>query len=235
MLSPEKIYERLVDLAVIDVPAPNTIAKYIKNLRKPPTKKQQQSWKTFLNNHRKELWAIDFFIVPTLCFKVLYVFIIISHDRRKIEHFGVTANPSSAWVVQQIRESTPYGKTPKYLIHDNDSIFTSKILQEFLINSNIKAKKTAIRAPWQNGVCERMVKIARTELLNHVIPFNERHLESLLREYLQKYYHPVRTHQGINCQTPIQSIKPPETLIKNTNLVSKPILGGLYHSYKKVA
>jgi transposase InsO family protein len=178
---------------------------------------------------------MDFFTVPTLYFKVLYVFIIISHDRRKIEHFAVTTNPSSAWVAQQIREATPFGETPKYLIHDNDPTFTSKLFKEFLSNANIKSKRTGIKSPWQNGICERAVGLLKTELLNHVIPFNQRHLEYLLNNYLKDYYHPVRTHQGLNCQTPILSDKPPETKIEYTNLVSKPILGGLYHSYKKVA
>ena len=235
LLSLEKIHERLVDLNITDVPSPNTIAKYIPEVRKPPSEKQKQSWKTFLKNHRKEIWAMDFFTVPTLYFKVLYVFIIISHDRRKIEHFAVTTNPSSAWVAQQIREATPFGETPKYLIHDNDPTFTSKLFKEFLSNANIKSKRTGIKSPWQNGICERAVGLLKTELLNHVIPFNQRHLEYLLNNYLKDYYHPVRTHQGLNCQTPILSDKPPETKIEYTNLVSKPILGGLYHSYKKVA
>jgi len=90
LLSPEKIHERLVDLSVIDAPSPNTIAKYVKDIRKPPTLKQKQSWRTFLNNHRKGIWAMDFCVIPTITFKVLYVFIIISHDRRRIEHFAVT-------------------------------------------------------------------------------------------------------------------------------------------------
>ncbi|MDD4572515.1 MAG: integrase, partial [Clostridia bacterium] len=89
---------------------------------------------------------MDFMIVPTLCFQVLYVFLIVSHDRRKIEHFTVTANPSSAWVAQQIREATPYGETPEYLIHDNDSIFTARLLQQFLENTNIKAKRTGFHS-----------------------------------------------------------------------------------------
>jgi transposase InsO family protein len=235
LLSPKKIHERLVDLNITDAPSPNTIAKYIQEVRKPPSEKQKQSWKTFLKNHSKEIWAMDFFTVPTLYFKVLYVFIIISHDRRKIEHFAVTTNPSSAWVAQQIREATPFGETPKYLIHDNDPTFTSKLFKEFLSNANIKSKRTGIKSPWQNGICERAVGLLKTELLNHVIPFNQRHLEYLLNNYLKDYYHPVRTHQGLNCQTPILSDKPPETKIEYTNLVSKPILGGLYHSYKKVA
>ena len=235
LLSPEKIHEQLVNLGVVDVPAPNTIKKYIPKIRKSPTDKQKQSWTTFLKNHSKEIWAMDFFVVPTLCFQVLYVFFIISHDHRKIEHFAVTANPSSAWVAQQIREATPYGETPQYLIHDNDCIFRARSLQQFLKNTNIKSKRTGFHCPWQNGICERTVGILRQELLNHIIPFNKKHLERLLREYIGKYYNPTRTHQGINCQTPILSDKPVKTVAETTVLESEPILNGLYHRYKKVA
>jgi len=235
LLSPEKIHERLVDLAINGVPAPNTIVKYIPNTRKPSTEKQKQSWKTFLKNHSKGIWPMDFFVIPTINFKVLYVLLILSHERRKIEHFAVTANPSSNWVIQQIRETTPFGAIPNYLIHDNDKIFTAKSLQEFLLNSQIKSKKTGFHSPWQNGICERLVGIIRQELLNHIIPFNERHLEYLPKEFVSRYYNTVRTHQSLNCHTPILSDKPPETSIADTTLVSKPILGGLYHSYRKVA
>lgn len=178
---------------------------------------------------------MDFFVVPTFCFKVLYVLIIISHDRRKIEHFAVTSNPCSAWVAQQIREATPYGEVPKYLLHDNDSIFRSKAFQEFLSNAQICSKKTSFHSPWQNGICERTVGIIRAELLNHIVPINQRHLEYLLKEYVNHYYNTVRTHQGIGCNTPILSDKPPETRISETILASESILGGLYHSYQKVA
>ena len=178
---------------------------------------------------------MDFFTVPTLYFKVLYVFILISHDRRRIEHFAVTTNPSSAWVAQQIREATPFGEIPKYLIHDNDSIFTSRELQNFLTNTNIKSKKTGFKCPWQNGVCERTVGILRQELLNHIIPINEKHLKYLLKEYIGKYYNYVRTHQGVECQTPIISEKLPKTTAAKTVLKSKPILHGLYHGYQKIA
>ncbi|MHB8963582.1 MAG: integrase core domain-containing protein [Saccharofermentanales bacterium] len=235
LLSPEKIHEKLVDLSVLDAPSPNTIAKYIKNLRKPPGAKQKQTWRTFMDNHSKGVWAMDFCVVPTICFKVLYVFIIISHDRRRIEHFAVTSNPTTAWVIQQIREATPYGEVPEYMIHDNDSILTAGSLQSLFASSNIKVKKTSYRSPWQNGICERVIGILRAELLNHVIPLNEKHLKYLLRQYFQKYYHTERTHQGINCQTPISVNKRPGTLSKDTVLDPTPILGGLYHSYKKAA
>lgn len=117
------------------------------NIRKAPTDKQRQSWAIFLKNHSKGIWAMDFFVVPTLCFQLLYVFLIVNHDRRKIIHFAVTANPSSAWVIQQIREATPYGETPDYLIHDNDSIFTARSLRHFLENTSIKDKRQASVPP----------------------------------------------------------------------------------------
>jgi len=144
------------------------------------------------------------------------------HRLRKIEHFAVTTNPSSAWVAQQIREATPFGNTPKYLIHDNDTIFTSRELKNFLENANVKAKKTGFKCPWQNGICERTVGILRHELLNHIIPVNERHLEHLLKEYIGKHYNIVRTHQGIDCKTPILKEKLPETAIAETVLKSNP-------------
>jgi transposase InsO family protein len=140
---------------------------------------------------------MDFLTVSTIYFKILYVLIIVSHDRREIKHFAVTRHPSSTWVIQQLREVMPFGVQPEYLIHDNDRIFTSKDLQEFLINTKIQSVRTSYHSPWQNGICERTVGIVRRELLDHVIPFNEKHLWYLLDEYINQYYNPSRTHQGI--------------------------------------
>ena len=100
---------------------------------------------------------MDFCTVPTVFFKVLYVLVIISHDRKAIQHVAVTTHPTSAWVVQQIREATPFGMQPEYLIHDNDRIFVSKELQTFLTNTKIKSIRTGFHSPWQNGICERTV------------------------------------------------------------------------------
>ena len=107
--SPERIHDQLVNLGITDAPAPNTIAKYLRSPRKSPNEKAGQSWKTFLENHRKGIWSMDFLTVPTVFFKVLYVLIIISHERREIKHFAVTSHPTSAWVAQQLREATPFG------------------------------------------------------------------------------------------------------------------------------
>jgi transposase InsO family protein len=233
LLSPEKIHELLVNLNVTDAPAPNTIAKYFPATRKPPSEKQLQSWITFLQNEL--LWSMDLFTVVTIRFQVLYVLIIMSHSRRRIEQFGVTAHPTAAWVAQQIRNATPFGKQPKYLLHDNDSIFTSMHVQDFLTNANIKSVRTAYRSPWQNGICERAVGIIRREVLDHIIPFSERHLHRVLHQYIHKYYNPHRTHQGIGCQTPDRTPCLPKTTMAETTLISTKVLGGLYHTYTKAA
>lgn len=222
-------------LNVTDAPAPNTIAKYLPSTRKPPSEKQIQSWKTFLKNHRFNTWAMDFFTVPTLTFKILYVLVIINHGTRKIEHFAVTSSPHVDWLKQQFRNATPYDHKPKYLIHDNDSVFVSKAFQALLTASGIQSKKTSIQSPWQNPYAERVIGILRQELLNHVIPLNEAHLQRLLKEYIDGYYNPHRTHQGINGKTPIPSPEYAPTEMANTKLKATPILNGLYHPYEKVA
>jgi len=233
-LSPEKIHERLVDLAIVDAPAPNTIAKYIRGKRTRPTEKQVQSWQSFLRNHAKDIWAMDFAVVPTLAFKPLYVLLVVSHGRRKIEHFAVTNHPNAPWLIQQIRNATAFGHQPNYLLHDNGQPFKDKTFQEFLLRSTIKSKSITPHSPWQNGICERLVGIVRRELFDHIIPLNQRHLERLLAEYVD-YYNNVRTHQALDGETPVESEPPPLTLVKDTKLRVKPILGGLYHDYEKAA
>jgi putative transposase len=235
LFSPEKIYEHLVNLSIEDVPSPTTIAKYLPETRKPPTQKQLQSWSTFLKNHSKDIWSMDFFVVPTLSFQPLYVLFLISHERRKIEFVNVTSTPSTQWVKQQFRNVFFSKNPPKYLIHDNDAMFTSNDFKNFLVSFGIKSKKTSIKSPWQNGIAERCVGIFRRELLDHIIPFSVIHLQNLLWKYVNSFYNPNRTHQGIGCETPIKTEKKQPISIQNVVLKETPILGGLYHTYDRVA
>ncbi|WP_153730411.1 integrase core domain-containing protein [Sporosarcina obsidiansis] len=235
LLSPEKIHEKLRMLGIDKPPAPNTISKYLPSTRKPPSEKQIQSWKTFLQNHQEEIWATDFFTIPTITFNVLHVLVIIHHKTREIIHFGVKTNPTAEWTIQQFRNATPYGKVPKYLIHDNDPIFCSKAFQAFLQSSDITAKKTAYRSPWQNAYAERVIGTIKRELVDQVIPLNERHLRGLLMEYIKGYYNTHRTHQGISGKTPIPSPIYFPTSAEDTILEATPVLNGLYHTYKKAA
>jgi len=234
-LSPEKIHEQLCLLGIDSPPSPNTIAKYIPNTRKPPTKNQMQSWKTFLNNHKAETWATDFFTVPSLKFEVLYGLVIIHHQSREIIHFAVTTNPTAEWTIQQFRNATPYGYVPNYLIHDNDPIFRSQAFQRFLSSSGISSKSTSYKSPWQNGYAERVIGTIKRELLSQVIPLNQSHLHQILHEYINNYYNTNRTHQGLGGKTPIPSPTYLPTTVKETKLKATPVLHGLYHTYKKVA
>ena len=184
LLSPEKIHEKLQLLGIEKPPAPNTIAKYIPSIRKTPTEKQIQSWKTFLKNHQSVTWATDFFTIPTLTFDVLYVLVIIDHQTRKIISFGVTSNPTAQWTIQQFRNATPFGDVPKFLVHDNDPILRSKAFQRFLSSSGITSKKTSYRSPWQNPFAERVIGTIKRELLDYMIPLNHLHLHKLLHEYI---------------------------------------------------
>ena len=121
---------------------------------------------TFLRNHKDVIAAMDFFVTPTVGFRLLYIWFIIDHGRRRIIHFNVTTNPSEQGVIQQLRESFPYDSAPRYLIYDNDSTFSDKVT-EVIKYLGIEPKRTAYRSPWQNGTAERWVGSARRELLDH--------------------------------------------------------------------
>jgi putative transposase len=145
--SPERIHDQLVDLGFTGVPCAKTIAKYVPEIRKPPSERTRLSWKTFLMNHAHTTWAVDFFTVTTITFRVLYVLIVISHGRREIKGIAVTAHPTADWAVQQLREATPFDEQPKYVIHDNDPVFRSTAVQRFLTATGIESVRTGYRRP----------------------------------------------------------------------------------------
>jgi hypothetical protein len=178
---------------------------------------------------------MDFAVVPTLTFRWLYVFIIVSHERREIVHFGVTQHPTMHWVINQLRAATMDGVQPKYIIRDNDRIYGGGV-PAFLSNCHIEEVRTAYHCPWQNPFAERTIGILRRELLDHIIPLNERHLHRLLKEYIGEYYHPVRTHSSLAHRPPLvdPSLMKPQ-LSPDAMLESEPILGGLYYSYRAKA
>jgi transposase InsO family protein len=194
---------------------------------------KSQSWRTFLHNHLQISWAMDFFMVPTLRFQILYVFVVLSHSRRQVVQFGVTAHPTMAWVIQQLREAMPFGIQPSYLFRDNDGIY-GEAVSRFLLGTGIEEVKTAYRCPWQNPFAERHIGTLRRELLDHVIILNEEHLKRLLKEYIEEYYHIVRPHQGLNGVPPLPAAKP-EAVTGPSRLVSIPVVGGLHHRYVRVA
>jgi transposase InsO family protein len=127
--------------------------------------------------------------------------VILHHSRRQVVHFAVTAHPTMAWVIQQLREAMPFGQQPSYLFRDNDGIYGDEV-GRFLVGTGIAEVKTAHRCPWQNPFVERYGGTLRRELLAHVIVLNEEHLKRLLKEFIEEYYHLAHPHQGLNGDTP---------------------------------
>ena len=195
--------------------------------RKP--RKRSTTWLPFLRNHLGVSWAIDFFTVTTINFATLYVFLVFDHGRCKVVHFAITRNPFMNWVVQQLHESMPFGLQPKYLFRDNDGIYGNGV-RTFLESCGIEEVRTAYRSPWQNPFVERYIGTLRRESLDHVIVFSQSHLERLLREFIEEYYHTARPHQGLNSNTPVSQIQQPK-ISGPGKLISIPVLGGLQHRY----
>jgi hypothetical protein len=149
-------------------------------------------WLAFLNNHREVIAAFDFFTVPSLTLRTLYCFFVIEHGRRRILRFNVTEHPTSDWIVQQRREALPLPCPYRYVLFDRDAKFGGDVF-EFLQASAMKPIRTSVRSPWQNGVAERWVGSIRREVLDHIIPLNDRHLRRLAREYIAYYTKTGRT------------------------------------------
>jgi len=143
---------------------------------------------------------MDFFTVPTLSFGVLYCFFVIAHDRRRILHCIATNRPTSAWVVQQLREAFPYDSAPKYLIFDRGANFNEEVI-DTVKSFGIQPTRTSFRSPWQNGVARALGGNCRRDLLDHVIVLNERHLKRLVSEYV-RYYHETERISGWRRERP---------------------------------
>jgi transposase InsO family protein len=202
-----------------------TVSRYLP--KREPDDAQRQRWITFLRNHKEVIAGMDFFVVPTVRFRLLYGWFVIDHGRRRVLHFNVTTNPTAQWVIQQLREAFPGESDSGYLIYDNDSIFSEKVA-EWIGCLGLEPKRTAYRSPWQNGTAERWVGSVRRELLDHVIVFNEEHLQRLLCEYVA-YYNAERVHTQLRdspAGRPMEARPSP-----NAQIVGLPRVGGLHHRY----
>jgi transposase InsO family protein len=202
-------------------------------MRKAPRSPEPaRRWTAFLNNHREAIAAMDLFTIPTLTFGILHCFFVIAHDRRRILHCNVTRHPTSAWIVQQLREAFPYDSAPGYLIFDRGSNFNPEVIHT-VKSLGIQPKRTSFRSPWQNGVAERWVGTCRRDLLDHVIVLNERHLKRLMNEYI-RYYHEDRTHLALEKGTPGSRVAAVDRDVSR-KVVAMPRLGGLHHRYDLAA
>ena len=206
--------------------AEGTVAKYMVKRRKPPS----QTWRTFLDNHVPDIAACDFFTVPTVTFRILYVFVVLLHDRRRVVHFNVTTNPHAEWTAQQIVNAFPYEEAPRFLIRDHDGIYGDYFVKR-VESMGIEEVPIAPRSPWQNPYCERLIGSIRRECLNHMILLGERHLHRIMTEYFN-YYHDSRCHLSLDQNSPTpREAEPP----CRGEVVAIPYLGGLHHRYTRRA
>jgi transposase InsO family protein len=206
--------------------AKSTVETYRIRPRKPPS----PTWKTFLANHMQDLVALDFFVVPTVTCKVLFVLLILAHHRRRVVHVSITEHPTAAWTVQQVVDAFPWDEAPRYLLRDRDHIYSASFRQR-VHNMGIEEVITAPRSPWQNPYVERLIGSIRRECLDHVIVLHERHLRRLLTGYFH-YYHRWRTHRALDMDCPMpRPVQRPEVgLIREV-----PEVGGLHHHYERRA
>jgi transposase InsO family protein len=176
------------------------------------------------------LIAVDFFAVPTATFRVLYVFLVLAHERRQVLHFNITEAPSALWTAQQMVEAFPYTIPPHYLLRDRDAIYGADFTRR-VQGLGLEQKLIAPRSPWQNPMVERVIGSIRRECLDHVIVLNARHLRHILSDY-RAYYHEHRTHRSLDQDCPFsRPIEPPD----KGNIIELPLLGGLHHRYTRHA
>jgi putative transposase len=204
----------------------STVAKYMVRHRRPPS----QTWRTFLTNHAQTLVSSDFFVVPTVFFRVFFVFLILSHDRRRPVHVAVTEYPTSEWVAHQLLEAFPWDSAPCYLLRDRDGTYGEKFSEAARLLS-IREVLTAAQSPWQNAYVERLIGSIRRECLDHVIVLNESGLRRIPKSYFEYYEH-SRTHLSLAKDAPIaRPIQP----VEMGEIAAIPQVGGPHQRYERIA
>jgi transposase InsO family protein len=203
-----------------------TVAKYMSRHQRPPS----QSWRVFLENYLSDLVSIDFFTVPSATFQILFVFVVLAHDRRRLLHCNVTQHPTAEWTARQIVEAFPWDTAPRYLLRDRDAVYGTHFRRR-VAGFQVTEVLIAPRSPWQNPYVERLIGSVRRECLDHVIVLGEAHLRRVLRAYFA-YYQGSRTHLSLDKDAPNhRDIQPPAM----GEVVELPEVGGLHHRYERRA
>ena len=221
--------------------SPRTVAKYLPTDGKGNTpgklRDKSQRWKTFIHNHLKDTIACDFFTVFTCNFKILYVFVVMELESRKIIRQNVTTHPTEQWVIQQFREAIPSDHNYRFIIHDRDSIFSTQV-DKSLKKMGVRALKTPVRSPTANAFCERLIGSARRECMDNIIPLSERHVYRTMKEW-SGHYNSGRPHMSLGPGIPDAPELLPVPLQEHRHkspsdvvLAVKSVLGGLHHEYE---
>jgi transposase InsO family protein len=203
-----------------------TVSKYMVRPRRPPS----QAWRAFLKNHVHDLIALDFFTVPTATFRVLFVFVVLSHGRRWLMHFNVREHPTVEWTARQLLEACGLDECPRHLIRDHDQVYGERFSRQARM-LDIREAVIAPRSPWQNAYAERVIGSIRRECLDHVVIVRERQLLRILSEYAD-YYNRTRTHLSLAKDAPeSRSVQPPS----QGRVMQVPRVGGLHREYLRRA
>ena len=193
---------------------------------------RSQRWSTFLRNHMGTTIACDFFTVPTVTFRNLFVFVVLHHGSRRILHVNVTTHPTAEWTALQLVEAV--GNTdapePTHLIRDRDGIYGALFRRKVGV-LGLTDVVTPKGSPWCNGFAERVIGTIRRECTDHVIPLGERHLLRVLREFVE-YYNAGRCHQALNGNSPVPRQR---ASCDDGEVQSQAVLGGLHHVYNRAA
>jgi putative transposase len=206
--------------------AKRTIQRRIRAARPPG---DGQRWRTFLKNHT--VWACDYLQVYDVWFRPLFAFFVINVNSKEVVHVAVTREPTERWTAQQLRNITHFGTGPQFIIRDRDSKFGADF-DRAARGAGVRVLKTAILAPLMNSTCERFLGSVRHECLDHVVIFGERHLRSVVAEYVA-FFNRSRPHQGLAQRVPVPSDKTSATA--SGRVIALPVLGGLHHEYRWAA
>jgi putative transposase len=225
----ERIRGELVKLGI--KVAKRTVQRYMRQAR--PSRPYGQTWSMFLHNHANDIWACDFLQVHDVFFRPLFAFVITALGSRRIVQVSVTRSPTDAWVAQQLREATPFGEAPRYLIRDNDAKYGSQF-DAVAVGTGIAVLQTPIKAPRANAICERLLGSIRRECLDHILILNEAHLRRVLNEYVA-YFNRSRPHQGMNQRVPEEEDAASNGYRAGGSVLPLPVLGGLHHNYRRAA
>ena len=222
----ERIRGELLKLAIRV--SKRTIQKHMRPARGP--RPSGQRWATFLHNHSRQIWACDFLQTYSVLFRPIFAFFIVALESREVVWFNVTRSPCAAWVAQQLRNATPWGAGPRFLIRDNDDKF-GPMFDRVADTTGITVLHTPVQAPRANAVCERFVGSVRRECLDHLLILGERRFHSVLTEYVN-YANYARPHQGLEQRIPSGVNHPCSA---HGRVVGFPVLGGLHHDYRRAA
>jgi transposase InsO family protein len=215
--------------------SPRTVRRYMPSGSGSKRGLGSQAWSGFVRNHARSVLACDFFVTVTAGFRMLYIFVVLEVGTRRILHWNVTDHPTAEWTAQQFRMAVSGDQPHRFVVHDHDSIYSEGV-DRTIAAMGLTVLKTPVRAPQANAFCERLIGTIRRECLDFVIPLNERHVRSVLREWVA-HYNRGRPHTSLGPGIP----DPPHDRLSFSSghqirdghrVVAEPVLGGLHHVYR---